>query len=71
MSDPFVCNGVEVVRITLIGQSFILHQIRKMVGLVIFSMRFNASEKVLLTCLGKEAVRFLMAPGEFLTLDRV
>ena len=33
LSSPFTHEGMEFVRVTLKGQSFILHQIRKMIGM--------------------------------------
>jgi len=33
--DPFICNEWEYVELRVVGQSFMIHQIRKMVGLVI------------------------------------
>lgn len=38
-SEPFLVDGVEFVRVLLHGQSFLLYQIRKMVGLVVAEMR--------------------------------
>ena len=32
LSSPYTVNGMEFVSVTLHGQSFILHQIRKMIG---------------------------------------
>lgn len=39
VSDPFINNGVEYLSIKLQGESFILHQIRKMLGLVSLLVR--------------------------------
>ncbi|CAG5091707.1 Oidioi.mRNA.OKI2018_I69.PAR.g13207.t1.cds [Oikopleura dioica] len=33
--EPFICNDWEYVELRVVGQSFMIHQIRKMVGLVI------------------------------------
>ena len=33
--DPFICNEWEYVELRVVGQSFMIHQIRKMVGLII------------------------------------
>merc|ERR1712216_389220 len=37
--DPFTIDGREYVSLTVIGQSFILHQIRKMVGMALAVVR--------------------------------
>lgn len=44
---PFIIDGVEHVRLTVVGQSFMLHQIRKMVGLVLAVARNVISEEVI------------------------
>lgn len=34
-SEPFEIDGAKFVKVVLLGQSFVLHQIRKMIGLAI------------------------------------
>ena len=34
-TDPYMQEGLELIKITVIGQSFVLHQIRKMIGLTV------------------------------------
>jgi len=68
-SDPFDCFGVECVRITLVGQSFMIHQIRKMIGLAIVVCYYGLSSKVIQYAFAAEKMTMMMVPGEFLTLD--
>eukprot|EP00897_Mesotaenium_endlicherianum_P009919 jgi/Mesen1/8956/ME000056S08358 len=44
--EPFVMEGVEFVRCCVVGQSFVLHQIRKMIGLAVAVMRGCAPESL-------------------------
>ena len=70
-SDPFVAQGIEWVRLTVVGQSFMLHQIRKMVGLVVSVVR-NGDDVVLMNqALSTESVRLPMVPGVGLVLNKV
>lgn len=46
ISDPFIVDKTEYVSVTLHGQSFMLHQIRKMVGLLVLVARSPAPEKL-------------------------
>lgn len=39
-ADPFENDGVEWVRLTVNGQSFMMHQIRKMVSVVLCQLLF-------------------------------
>lgn len=69
--EPFVCSGAEFAVITVRGQSFMLHQIRKMIGLVIAVMKGYASEDVIERSWGQEKVDVPKAPGLGLVLERV
>lgn len=43
-SEPFLSHGVEFVALQVVGQSFMLHQIRKMCGLVVILMRRGVTD---------------------------
>lgn len=70
-SEAFVQNGLEFCVIRLKGQSFMLHQIRKMVGLAIAVMRKLATEEVLKKAWDKKRVDIPKAPGLGLMLEEV
>lgn len=44
-SKPFLIHGIEFVQLQVVGQSFMLHQIRKMVGLIVHLMRRNVEKE--------------------------
>lgn len=69
--EPFVRNGYEFAVITVRGQSFMLHQIRKMIGLVIAVIKGYAQEQVMERSWGREKVDVPKAPGLGLVLERV
>lgn len=69
--EPFVRDGVEFAVVTVRGQSFMLHQIRKMVGLVVAVMKGYADEEVLERSWGPQKVDVPKAPGLGLVLERV
>lgn len=69
--EPFVCSDAEFAVIAVRGQSFMLHQIRKMIGLVIAVMKGYASEEVMERSWGQEKVDVPKAPGLGLVLERV
>jgi tRNA pseudouridine38-40 synthase len=48
--EPFVKDGLEFAVITVKGQSFMLHQIRKMIGMAIAIVRGCASRESLEKC---------------------
>jgi len=52
-SSPFMIDGEEWVEMTFLGQSFILYQIRKMVGITICIARDGATPRVILACFEK------------------
>ncbi|KAK7077696.1 tRNA pseudouridine synthase 1 [Halocaridina rubra] len=67
--DPFEREGLEWVIIKIKGQSFMLHQIRKMVGLVIAVLRGLASPDVISKAWGKDRVDVPIAPSLGLVLE--
>ncbi|XP_023130562.1 tRNA pseudouridine synthase A [Amphiprion ocellaris] len=69
--EPFVCSDCEFAVITVRGQSFMLHQIRKMIGLVIAVIKGYAKEAVMERSWGEEKVDVPKAPGLGLVLERV
>ncbi|CAN9504982.1 unnamed protein product [Ophioblennius macclurei] len=64
-------DGCEFAVITVRGQSFMLHQIRKMIGLVIAVVKGYAKEDVMERSWGQEKVDVPKAPGLGLVLERV
>lgn len=70
--DPFICDDLEFVTITVKGQSFMLHQIRMMVGLVVAIARGVADESVLNRALTeKRRLNLPRAPALGLVLEGV
>ncbi|KAK2888423.1 tRNA pseudouridine synthase A isoform X1 [Channa argus] len=69
--EPFIHNNTEFAVITVRGQSFMLHQIRKMIGLVIAVIKGYATEEVMERSWGQEKVDIPKAPGLGLVLERV
>lgn len=53
-SDIFTINGMDFVKCTVVGQSFVLHQIRKMIGLAVAVMRNCAPESIIARALRKD-----------------
>ncbi|XP_053443312.1 pseudouridylate synthase 1 homolog isoform X3 [Nycticebus coucang] len=69
--EPFEREGLEFAVIKVKGQSFMMHQIRKMVGLVVAIVKGYAPESVLERSWGEEKVDVPKAPGLGLVLERV
>lgn len=69
--EPFMRDDAEFAVVTVRGQSFMLHQIRKMVGLVVAIMKGYADEEVLERSWGPQKVDVPKAPGLGLVLERV
>nr|XP_056715056.1 pseudouridylate synthase 1 homolog [Euleptes europaea] len=69
--EPFVRDGMELAVIKVKGQSFMMHQIRKMIGLVIAIVKGYAPESILEQSWGEEKVDVPKAPGLGLVLERV
>ncbi|XP_017967333.1 tRNA pseudouridine synthase A [Drosophila navojoa] len=71
-SAPFLSpQSIEFVTLKVKGQSFMLHQIRKMVGLAIAIVRGNTTTATLERALTEERLDLPMAPGLGLVLDTV
>jgi tRNA pseudouridine38-40 synthase len=62
---------VEFARLKITGQSFMMHQIRRMVGLVIAIMRGYVTADVLTKALERDRLLIPQAPGLGLVLDNV
>lgn len=69
--EPFIRSETEFAVITVRGQSFMLHQIRKMIGLVIAVIKGYAKEEVIERSWGQKKVDVPKAPGLGLVLERV
>lgn len=67
----FVHSDMEFAVLLVKGQSFMLHQIRKMVGLMIAVLRGMADASIVDRAFGKEKVMIPTAPGLGLVLDKV
>lgn len=70
MQDPVVIDGVEWIPTQVLGQSFLLHQIRKMISMAIDVARGAAPLEVMDMALDKkERVRVGIAPAQGLFLE--
>lgn len=69
--EPFVRENVEFAVIQVRGQSFMMHQIRKMIGLVIAIVKGYAAESIMERSWGEEKVDVPKAPGLGLVLEKV
>ncbi|KAJ1772326.1 tRNA pseudouridine synthase 1 [Coemansia sp. RSA 1813] len=70
VSDPMIIDGSEWLSLKVKGQSFMLHQIRKMVGLVILMTRSNAPLKLIDELFSGPRVNVPKAPGLGLLLEQ-
>lgn len=68
-SEPFVRHGVEFARIFITGQSFMLHQIRKMVGLIIAVAKGVATPDFLPLSMQANKTNLPLAPALGLVLE--
>ena len=71
MGEPFLLDGLEFAVLTVKGQSFMLHQIRKMVGMAVCVVRGHAGVDVLDRAWREERVHLPRAPGLGLMLEEV
>ncbi|KAJ1671228.1 tRNA pseudouridine synthase 1, partial [Spiromyces aspiralis] len=69
-SDPILINGTEWLSLKVKGQSFMLHQIRKMVGLVVLMIRFNTPVRVIGEIFKSPRINIPKAPSLGLLLEQ-
>jgi len=70
-SDPFIKDGLEYVILRVKGQSFMLHQIRKMIGLIVAYLRGFAGKDTFTKSWSLDRIDIPMTPGLGLVLDHV
>ena len=63
VTEPFIVNGTEYVSIRFLGQSFMLHQIRKMVGLAILAIRTSTPPSLVAETFGPARIHVPKAPA--------
>ncbi|BGP55117.1 hypothetical protein JCM8202_004622 [Rhodotorula sphaerocarpa] len=63
ISEPFIVNDTEYISVTFIGQSFMLHQIRKMIGLVMLAVRTATPPSLVPETFGPSRIHVPKAPG--------
>lgn len=69
--SPFLVDDVEFCTIIVKGQSFMMHQIRKMIGLTIAVVRGVTTVDTITRSFEKARIDIPMAPGLGLVLDQV
>jgi tRNA pseudouridine38-40 synthase len=70
ITDPIESQGLELCSIMINGESFMLHQIRKMIGLVVSICQGIYTTEIFKTCFEREVkVNTPMAPGIGLALN--
>ncbi|WUR04683.1 tRNA pseudouridine synthase 1 (PUS1) [Vairimorpha necatrix] len=70
-SDTYNIDGIEYIKIRMEGQSFLLHQIRKMTYFAILLTRYNREnyETIFEKAFSLEYLHIPKGPGEYLLLD--
>ncbi|GAA5904400.1 pseudouridine synthase family protein [Sporobolomyces salmoneus] len=63
ISEPFVVNDTEYVSVSFLGQSFMLHQIRKMIGLTILAVRSSTPASLVPETFGPSRIHIPKAPS--------
>lgn len=69
--QPFIQDNLEFLQIRIKGQSFMLHQIRKMVGLLIAVMRGHTDQSTIRRAWGPERLDIPIAPPLGLMLEHL
>ena len=68
--EPILINGTEWLSLKVHGQSFMMHQIRKMVGMVALIVRCGCEQKRIIESYGRENISIPKAPSLGLLLER-
>ncbi|KIV80247.1 tRNA pseudouridine(38-40) synthase [Exophiala sideris] len=68
--EPILINGTEWVSLKVHGQSFMMHQIRKMVGMVALVVRCGCDPKRMYESMGPDKISIPKAPSLGLLLER-
>lgn len=71
VSEPYEHEGIEYLKITISGNSFMIHQIRKMMGFAVALIRFQVKdhESIFESAFEEKAINIPKAPSEFLLLE--
>lgn len=69
ISEPFIIEGTEWVSIKIHGQSFMLHQIRKMISMACLMVRTGCPISGILDCFGPTRMNIPKAPALGLLLE--
>jgi tRNA pseudouridine38-40 synthase len=69
-ANPILINGTEWLSLKVHGQSFMMHQIRKMIGMVALMVRCGCDPKRITESYGPERISIPKAPSLGLLLER-
>ncbi|KAJ1655349.1 tRNA pseudouridine synthase 1 [Dispira simplex] len=70
-SEPKELQGTEWLSLKVHGQSFMMHQIRKMVGLMVLIVRYNLPQDLIRKAMKADKINIPKAPGLGLLLEQV
>lgn len=68
--NPIIINGTEWLSLKVHGQSFMMHQIRKMVAMAVLVVRCGCDPERIVDAYGKTKISIPKAPGLGLLLER-
>lgn len=71
VSEPFICHDIELVTVRIHGASFMMHQIRKMIGLLLAVVRQVAQPSIYQQVFTSDIFDLPTAPGLGLVLEQV
>lgn len=71
VSQPFIRQGMEMVTIRIDGASFMMHQIRKMIGLILAVVRGATDDSIFQRVFDANIIDLPTAPGLGLALEQV